>query len=493
MELSYEQIRNLKVVKLIMQETGTYNQQWSRPYNSSVTGDVVNNLIAQAHDTGTVGFSPVMIASTNTFIRPQATPENQIGIVNGWDTRRIRFMLHVRYSTNIGSEHSEYLQGYTDIPGVTVNNAIAPEMNFIVNSCIHTHHATQYTPTGLVEFETISENAHILVNDQWSNMYNPVQQRTMRPEDVFSIMNTNHALPSDYSDMGVGSSFLASITLRKDAIKSRRSNGVGSVYSANILDSHAKASSSLNGFGNNSDNVMRNALGGVREGKAYKDPFLGSMGKINSANQLNRFKYSDLEALDPNVRHCTVYAVPTVVQQQSVHQTGQTANWGATDYTTQAATILSQAIPSLMMDLLINNIVFKSTNHDISGVPRTMIINGAGFSKIDMTRNFQNFVIRFETEVLRDITYNNSIPYALDMRVDLMGETWIRISIGNNEIYDFVTPSFCDALLSPIRTNNPDTVQTLASDFDTLTREIAGAIGNHGVVSSPTGQTSNYL
>ena len=66
------------------------------------------------------------------------------------------------------------------------------------------------------------------------------------------------------------------------------------------------------------------------------------------------------------------------------------------------------------------------------------------------------------------ITDFNRMDYMLEMRCDLLGETWINISLNGEPPAMYVQPSFADALTVPILSSNRQTVSNLASDMDTF-------------------------
>lgn len=464
---------NLRIVKLIMQETGTYNPQYSRPYTTQFDGQTLNAVVERVVDRNMGKFDQAALSGlSSSFISPTPTPEAMIPIVNGWNEKRARFLMEVNFDFQLGGSSTSYIQGYTSFPGITASQSIASDMEFYINSIITTKKTSYQTPYGMQVAETVTDNSHLLCSNNWNSISQPGQQRLMRPQDVFCNMQTSH-IPGSYggdiTDIMDGRTIL-----RSEATKSSRINGLGGAYASKIIDGYL-TSSSLSDFGQSESAIISNSISQVHELQAMTDPFLAALASVTSYGVTNKFRYTDLTRLDPNVQYVTNYAIAGPTQMLQPHYAGQTAAWHSTDRATLAATILSQAVPAIMMDLMINRMVFKSTNHDITGQMNTVIIDGKSFSNTDMTRNFEMFKRRLEKEVLLDLTYNNQISYAIDMRVDLLGETWIGISIDGQPTIDYVTPSFCDNLFVPVITNSAATVQTLTHDFENLVGYIKDA------------------
>jgi hypothetical protein len=133
------------------------------------------------------------------------------------------------------------------------------------------------------------------------------------------------------------------------------------------------------------------------------------------------------------------------------------------------ATTLSNAVPALMMELAITKLAFQSTNRNIGGAITTFIGNVDSFSNMDMSPAIDLFIQKLEATVLQDISMNGDIDFAIQMKIDLVGETWINLSFAGQPPMDFVTPSFCDALMVPVLTNSREHSIHVAQDFEQLT------------------------
>lgn len=465
---------NLRIAKLIMQETGTYNPQYSRPYSTHFDQHTLNSVTERVIDRSNGRFDPAALSGiSGTFISPSPTPEAEIPIINGWSEKRARFLMEVECQFQVGSSSSTYIQGYTSFPGITVNNSIAPDMEFYINSIITTRKTQVMTPYGVQEIESVVDNSHLLSTNSWFGVNQPGQQRLMRPQDVFCHMQASH-IPGMY-DSDITSVYDGRTVLKTEATKSARINGLAGAYASKIIDGYI-IGNSVSDFGQSEAAILNRSRSEVNEAQASLDPFLAALSSINLNGITNKFKFTDLERIDPNVRFVTNYAVLGQTQQMQTHHSGQTSAWHGADRATLAATILSQAVPAIMMDLMINRLIFKSTNHDITGQMQTMIIDGKSFSNMDLTKHLDMFKRRLEKEILLDLTFNNQVSYALDMRVDLLGETWVAISIDGQPSVDFVTPSFCDNLFVPVITTNTLTVQNLTADFENLVSNVKEAM-----------------
>jgi hypothetical protein len=226
-----------------------------------------------------------------------------------------------------------------------------------------------------------------------------------------------------------------------------------------------------------------------------QDYFLAAISQIRGEPVVsNRFEWRDIMTLDPNTPHVTRASILDTAKKMAVHQVGQTADWGSADRETVAATVLSQSVPALMLDVGITLLGFKSTNHDIGGQMNTIYYEAQSFSNTDHSQALEILKHNIEQYVLTGITFNNQISYALEMRVDLLGETWIKISLDGGPFIDYAVPQFCDASLVPVLTTNDQLAVQLAGDFEMLSTQLnAAAQESHPTLMSAGGSSFGVI
>jgi uncharacterized protein (DUF736 family) len=402
----------------------------------------------------------------NQFISPSATPEHEIAMANGWGERRLRFMMEVEHTSDFGTTITEIILGYTDHPGIGIGGSIDPNMMFIVNSVMQIRRTQEFTPLGNQIHSSVTDSSHILVDNNWSGIYSQVSDQRMRPVDVFATMSRTHLGGID------GTIIDTRATSTNMAAKSRRSNASAANYMSQLLNGYNSASIATD-YGAGNDEILNKARGISEENQAIKDPFLSAIAQIQGNPIIgNIFTYKDLCQLDPYIDNVTKAYMMSSTTQKVIHTAGLTATWQGSDLDTHVATILSQSIPSLLMDLALTRVVFKATNRTVNSAVTCAIIDAQGFISGDISRLLDTFRIRLEHEILRDVSRNNMFDYAIEMNVDLLGETWIKLSLNGNQYIDYVTPSFADALLAPVLTSDNNRATNLASDFEMLSRQL---------------------
>lgn len=457
----------IRIGKMLLQESGTYNPMFARPYQTHLAPDVLDNVLRRVDQAGSSGITGATLAGVaSSMVAPSATPTGEISIPMGWSDRRIRFLIEVHVTVATGAEMIYYFQGFTSHLGVDAHGNIDPQMQFIINSYVRVNRAMRYNSFGqAVIQDVVTESAHIvdgmLVNQAVGN-----EIYCMRPNDIFAGIQSAY-IESAYKNHTNNVLRDTRYRMTNESMRSNRSNNIAGNYLASVVDTY-KTAQQLAEFGQGNQDIYARGQSMSVEATPYENPFIRAISNIRGMACVTTFTHGVLKQIDPNVDNVTNYLRMGHTELAQVHHTGQTAFWNGSDSETLAATILSNGVPATMMDLMISKIYFRSTNNDIGGKVSTVIIDGKSLTNMDMSQNFELFKQRLEKEILFDLTYGNQVLYQLEMSVDLFGETRITIQLNSDAAMTFTTPSFCDSLLTPIITSSRDTFDGLTNDFETL-------------------------
>ena len=483
---SNQQVRNdrvgLVITKFLIQETGTYNEQFRRPYQT--VGDDANVLrVIQSHLLGVETFTPNMMNGiASSFISPTAVFEKKIDISNGWDQPRMRFMLESVNTDYTGTSTTEVVLGYTDHNGIIAGSgSLDPNMEFYINSIVRVRNSRRITEVGNQSYSSVFDNSHLLVNSNWTDVFDSQPEHQMRPEDIFSTMSRSHlhGLGDIIDGRNVGTNV---------AVKSRRSNNVGGSYMASVVQGYMASSAGLDEFGQNAKEILTEARKNYGELPTLTDPFLSAIAGVRNSPIGKVFTLRDLYRICPHLDNVTRAQALLPVERATVHRAGQSEYWDGSDRTTVVATILSQSVPAIMMDLGITNVIFKATNETFGNQINVDVFEILGFND-DLDLPGIELINKLKNSVLRDISFNGQHSFCIEMKIDLMGETRILISINRENEVEFVTPSFCDALSVPVLTNSEHLNMKIANDFSSLFTYLGDsgpAINNFGKTSGQT-------
>lgn len=459
----------LKLVSLMLQDTGTYNNMVSRPYHAMADANTLDNLGRRIEDVTRVNpltkiNGGLISGLCGQLVVPSANWDSRIHIPNGWNEQRLRFVMEVHYDSHFGTE-VYFFQGYTEFKGISLNGTIDPDMVFFINSYIRVNRVFDSTGSYSGGFrDTIVESAQVIDGRVHSTVNSAVY--TLRPEDLFTGIQSNY-IGSMHDVYGSGNVVDDRINKATDVIKSRRANAVPSNYLSKVVETYRQASSYAD-FGAGSDDIYSTAIQSSYEGNPYENPFIRTISDLRGMSNITFFTMNDLARIDPTINTRTHYQ--RLMETVRLHRTGDTNdNWTAATLDTQLATIVTHSVSALMIENMIVSVGFHSTNLTLNGQLDTRLWpGGQAVTTADMRQYYTNFVRRFEAEVMPDITMNGTIPVDLVVHADLNGETRIDLSINGGPHEVFVTPSFCDALMAPVVTTNNNDYNGLVAGIEEI-------------------------
>ena len=494
-----------RITKLLIYETGAYQDQWRRPYSTNPDGHVFGMF--KEHLDGLDHYATANLGSiAQSFLKPASqvdTRTDKIGIPQGWDTRRTRFMMEVEYDHAIGVASRQILTGYTTHVGAlpmhgvngSTNGAtylnVDNDMQFIVNSITPLQTRDEFGPQGHIQHVEVIKPSHVLADNNFTTIYQPDFNERMRPQDLFTVMSRSHVhrVRDDHGNIaGVGSPTLfdGRTVTTKSAALSLRSNVVPSAYVARVMENYNNARVAANDTTQAGGDFYQKARGYSQDGLISQNEVLRMISEIRGEPIGNIFQFKDLVRLDPTIVGRAVGRVSGMTEPLGgLHSVGMSSEWYGRDPMTMAATIISQCVPGIMSELALTHIGFKTHNEfaqsgQYSSVdPSTWLgrqnyqpwfqpYNIQGFGGQNMSKEMQIFETRFWNEVMKDLCQDNQVKFTLDVDCNLMGETVVTIGLDGKNPISYVTPSFADALMTPLVTNNHDHVVNVADDFSTM-------------------------
>ncbi|MBE0438173.1 MAG: hypothetical protein IBX57_00205 [Gammaproteobacteria bacterium] len=463
-----------RVTKAIFVETGTYNDMASRPYATNINPGAVDYFKEVTQ--GGSNFSAASIAgAASSFLNPLAQPVGFVGITNGWDISRFRFMLEITIHSNLGPPQRKILQGYTSHAGISNNQHIDPNMMLHFNNVITLRDSVYDTPHGRNIQTTVVESNHLITGNADFGAGNVTH--AMRPQDLFCSMTVNQLGFDDIVDTRT--------TFTDSPIKkSRRSNGSPTHYLSNSLKAYVQSHSapdlidSLGGA-----EVHNTSMGLVQENSVAADTFFQTLiDKTSSFQEGGTITYGEMMYVHPELDHVGIFIPAKAVNKmptmsgnpmREAHQRGQTENWNTATLETVWAASLSQSIPSIMLDLMITRIGFTATNRTTNGQTDIRIFDSQTFADgLDLKPYIEWFNTRLVHEVINNLVTANNIDYELTALVDVLGETRLTISVAGEHPVDYAAPSFADALFTPVLTQDQQHLRNVAHDLESLATHI---------------------
>lgn len=453
------------VKKFVIFETGTYNKQYRRPYTTD--WNLSSMKMIEERLQNQQKFVPALIGGVaSNFVAPAATFESIAPIEGvGWDERRLRWMMLVEYRYPTGGSVEEVLLGYTDRLGVTPNGHFDPDMRFIINMTMQVRSHIERSPMGNITRTNVGESTHLISNNGWNGVYNtPVAETRLRPADMFAIMSRHHI------DLGPNT-FDTRSTNMGNVVRSRRSNGNPANYVTAIMENYKNAYHATTDH-EDLQKLYGAARGFCEEASASQDKFLTAIKEVRGEDNIrNFFQWADVERLSDGLTHVTKVQLLSPQARMQVHQAGQTADWADRGRGPVVATIIGQSLPAILLEFGITKAAISATNNVFGAQHTVVIANVDSFSNANLAPYMEAIKARIVSEVLNDVSFNNEISYEIQMQIDVMGESFIRLNI-DGEWLDYVIPSFSDALMAPIMTTDGNRIQTLSNDFMALMNQV---------------------
>jgi hypothetical protein len=471
----------IEILQLLMAKAGKHGVQYRRPYKTNGTGSAVG-LITERLDTLQGHLQTIsggfLAGVAGDFVQPQAAPESSNGILipNGWGVDRYYFFMKVKVYNRLGGSTTELIQGYTDHPDMlSYGGALDPNTRFTINSVTVMNDTVEYGQYAGHNVSHVTDAYHVVANNAWtdlSSLSDPLANNfvSMRPGDIHTTITT----------MGLGASDL--VDTRQLSTRtpraSRRSNGLATEYASRIINSTIEAASAMPSTAASMELHTR-AAGNSLEASLNRNAFINAISQINLNTMSDNFTLSDLFKLDPALadpmdQRMVVMQSGSAIAQGNPSYAGILNNsadcsesWGGATYEHQAAAIISNAIIGLLIEAGLAIAHVRCTNHSIGG-PMINVLDGATLGGQDMQRAMFGFQSRLQTEVINQVSMNNTVGYNIEIRGEIARSTMINLQIDNRPGVMFVAPSFADALTAPVLAASSERLKEVAYDFGNM-------------------------
>lgn len=481
---------SLKVIKFLLVETGTYNQQVRRPYAPTGRGEVANEILNRIAGAG--GQSP--LSRTNfmdlagQFIAPTASWDKQIDIPNGWTEPRFRYILEIQRDVPGAGSWHELITGYSEYLDASYTGNIDPRMKLYVNSVSNTR-TIQYNGQ---ESQQLFRSSHILppsdINPNQSIGVRTLTYDTrIRPQDLFTVADREHINMTHNGQMVLDG---RNASARAD--KSSRLNNLPYDYMSRVFESFSRAETESQ-MGQRPEEVLNQARKLAFEVGSDKDIFLRTMAELNRRPMQNYFTVEELLTLDPYALHDSVCHIDFQDPQRwDAPQAHQFAHWTGTDIVTQSASVLAVAVPSMMMENAVMVMKFTASNRFIGQSEPSLIVSDMD-SMFAINPFTADNMIRagLVRGILPAISLNDEYDYDIRMEVDVIGDTVIEIEMLGLPRVRYCIPTFADALIAPVMTSDPMGARKISSEFVNLAQQAHEVAVHSSSQSSPIIQSAS--
>jgi hypothetical protein len=378
-----------------------------------------------------------------TYAADMAEPRE---IPGGWENRRVTFILKVSSMTAIGAEVESIVGGYTDgVPKKDGDKLDWDGVTFYVNS-INSHRKTwMQTSLGKSALLEVVSSQQVLLEPVWNGLGDPKHEYRTRPSDLFATatrLNLAETLNSELTDVRTLNTASAAMTDRTDVIPA--------VYLSRVFAAYTQAQD-VTMFGMQDGDLLHNARAAVMDSLPRQNPFLAAMSDAKGFATYGVFDMKELKIAFPSINEDAMYYVlgTSAVKEDTKRSCLPPPKLS---YANVAMQTIGHATNALMGTMGLSSICFHATNRTENAKPVIAIIDAKSSlaEGVDLTLVLDTFKLRFEQEVLNQVTYNNLMDFTLEVTGELYGITQVDWN-GNSEGWHRITiASYADALLSPM-------------------------------------------
>lgn len=482
---------NFVAVRSFFVESGTYNPVYMRPYETHYDEQIAQNYYNETQ--GGTKIVPAAFSNiSSSILRPAAVHCGDITIDNGWNERRMSFIIEVAIPDTFGgSSKNVVLTGYTNHTDVgRITNAFDENMRLYINTSTVITTLTQRMPNGtLAERKAIVDSSHLLNSTIMNNirttaaMQNAYQDNTLwyaTPSNVINEMSNMYLTNGNTSIGMYGNNEIMDFrqrTSEKDVKRSKRENTIPTAYLSKILRGVNDNLTNMEmGIGEDEHLALTNASMAVREEQATIDPLIVELSIHTGYSEYGYVTWRELRSIIPNLDANTTYSTraSNVVQTNIPDaESGNFQNWQGVSYETGIANSISQLVPAMMTTCMLGSLTFVFSNDNPTLAPTVRVTSGqVMIPGIPFQSMAQMFETRFLSEVAPMITDQGRTLVNLMVQSGLGTETFINISRNGEPDVPFCAPTFCDSLYTPILSPSQQNLTNMASDLQNIANSV---------------------
>lgn len=506
------------IVQFLLVQTGEYQEQTLRPYHTTVSGGVEDQLREATRGGRSLGVRAFQdVAGSVLHHSPHV--EGVANIAHGWRSRRFRFMMKVIEKSQFTP--NAYVQrvffGYTDQCDVSYGNRIDPDMRIYFNS--ETIVLTDTVPTmhgPVTQSRILGSNQIISPADMSGAAGVPgASHYLLRPEDVFSTgiasNMTAHMQEAGQFSGPVDDVYLLSGTVgqkgnyryssRSHASPERFLSRSFKAYYHSLEEQRGDQDVGYGGGGVDRELLFNEALEHASDQDFTDNDFFSRLRDYGGFMEYGYVTFGRLMNVFPEVERpdVTETSMDDGSSIRRVYSANDSEGWTGADTHTIAASTLGQVVPAAMMDNFIRHISFAVTNGmqfgeyniEIHYDTLRMVVDHMG--KNDVIDRLEEFKRRVMVDALDSLTKHNQMSFSISMESSLAGDSVIDVRIDNRQLERFVAPTFADSLFPPVLTCDKGRQSLIGQDLTYLMDQVFEGAESHTNVTLDTRITpTNY-
>lgn len=469
--------QRFRVIKSLMVESGTYNQEFTRPYTTNMDSGTVDMYIQQT-DGGKNVNRGTLAGIASSIVTPSSTVDAQVNVSNGWNERRIIFMMEI---LEINTKLTSVIMGYGDKVDLSLTGIIDPELCMTFNSTITLNTVEVDTPNGIQYRKRVVDNAHLMGIQTMNALTSMDPTYNQEPGRVYMQRPTDIAnnLSLGYMSAGVIGDGRTQLVPNRQT-RSKRSNNSAPIFLSEVINgiSQTAAAPEMQEPHIGQHEIYTEAAASMRENGVHNDPILRYITNNSNMNNLGFVTWGNMCQLFPDLDGATMYYRHTndaleVGQANGAQHFQATAGnseyWNVVRWESILATTIFHTLPSLISQCMLMGISGTMTNDTVDGVPSIGIEDARAFvDGFDRTQAIHQIEHRLIYEVMPGLTMNNQRTVFIGFNINLVRDGWVSISIDGQPPVVYSSPCFADGLLIPTLATNANSLATIATNVNTL-------------------------
>jgi len=485
----------MKITKMLMLEVGTFNDVYQRPYTSHVDGKTMQQL--QESTQYGRNLTPAALGAVGADImRISSTVTGGVDIANGFDTGRLCVMMEVEFPGQGGIVSVEWLLGFTNHVGVSAmfgnsNLKFDPNMEIYFNNVLRGRRVDQSRSFGRQQVTGVSGAFQLINGDykpQITNLHSA--PHLMRPQDVF----TNMSMYQTRSMLGNEDVLDVRPTHGPERVAvSDRRNTIPGQYLSRVLETW-KTQVTADDVDPASLHSQMAAM--VAEPSISRVRSLQQLATMSELRQGGCVTWRELCDADDfgrlEDRTMVVLAQSQENRAKLAVRGGDFEYWNGNGMTTLIASQFVQAVPGMMMNLMLTELDFSVTNQTLDGSWEVMFQNVQSFNDGDNIDQVQAFEYRLKHELMPGLSRGGDIPMEIHASFNVVGQTYIQLSLDGEGFVPYMAPSFCDGLFAAVRAPDTNTLDRFADQVSKIMTNLEQdyTAGGHGYEPDNSGQFS---
>jgi len=422
----------------------SYTDVYRRSYDLNLNMGTVNKLQAVFDTNGVASNTPIdemtianyvpeIIGTSTTILGTASVP-------NGWQTRRLRFILVT--STMIGNIlMRSYVQGYTEYHDPSFTNKLPDNMLFFINSITNVTVTT--TPDGRQYVNPHS--VYNVITDVFGNVsYDMIEgpgdsTKLVRPYDIMKMTGLTHIIDDDIPKNDLTGGAIGGST-------SKAGNNDPVRFLTSTINAYLEGKS-MSDMSYDQEDVFKKAYSALTETDINNNAFVFSIHRLTGEIKPTTFTLDILTKLDPYVNSKIYNFDNQLTPTGTILDTDHTMDTLQDTQSSNMATTIATTLDSYMADALISSMRLSFTN--IGGAIVMMQSLDSFIDGIDKTKYANVIISKIKNILIPKLSLGGNIMFEVLVQCSSIADTTVSISINGGGHVPYRFPTFANSLYLP--------------------------------------------